>query len=73
MRRTWKIMKEITEKHKHSSIKFPNPINGKAVTKSFNIVEEFNKYFNNFGPSLADKFQSKSKLLGNFPLPQTER
>ena len=48
-------MKEITEKCKHRSSKFPNPINGITVTKSFKIVEEFNKYFNNFGPNLADK------------------
>ena len=72
MRRTWKIMKEIAEKRKHRSNKFPNPINGKTVTKSFKIVEESNKYFNNFGPSLADKIQNKSKLLENFPFPQTE-
>ena len=71
MKRTWKIMKEITEKIKLNSNRFPKSINvsGKAIKKNSHMAEEFNKYFTNVGPNLASKVQNTSKTFEDFLFP----
>ena len=71
MRCTWHIMKEITGKCKANSNRFPKSINvnKKSIKKNNLIAAEFNEYFTNVGPNLANKIQNTSKTFDDFLLP----
>ena len=68
MTHTRQIMKEITEKSKVNTNRFPKSINinGKTIKKNTRIAEEFNKHFTNVGPSLASKIKTHGKHLRVF-------
>ena len=62
------IKKEITRKSKINTTMFPKSTNvtGKSAQKNCRIAEEFNKYFTNAGPNLANNIQNISKTFEDF-------
>ena len=71
MTRTWQIMKEVIEKCKVNSNRFPKSINvnEKSIKKNNHIAEEFNKYFRHVGPNMASKIQNTSETFEDFLFP----
>ena len=64
-------MKEITEKCKVNSNRFPKSINvyRKSIKMNNRIAEEFIKYLANVRPNPASKIQNTSKAFEDFPFP----
>ena len=71
MTRTWQVMKEVIEKCKVNSNRFPKSINvnEKSIKKNSRIAEGFNIYFTNVEPNLASKIQNTSKTFEDFLFP----
>ena len=72
MKKTWKIIKNIISKNKSNIITDTFLVNGKKTVDKNIIVNKFNEYFVNVGPSLANKIQSSNVhyqqfLCGNYP------
>ena len=71
LKKTWKIIKNIISKNKRNS---PTEIfvdSGKTITDKIAIVQKFNDFFVNIGPTLASKIQStntnyKEYLCGDY-------
>ena len=55
LNKTWKTIKEIINKHKNVKISNTFSINNKQVTDPKVIAENFNNFFVNIGPNLANK------------------
>ena len=60
---TWKIMKEIVGKAKINQKNLPKQlvINNKKITDKTEIANNFNEFFANFGPKLAEKIPDVNK------------
>ena len=60
---TWKIMKEIVRKAKMNQKNLPKQlvINNKKITDKTEIANNFNEFFANFGPKLAEKIPDVNK------------
>ena len=57
MKKTWKIIKNIISRNKQNSPTESFVDNGKTVTDKNAIVQKFNDFFVNIGPTLASKIQ----------------
>ena len=53
MKKSWVLIKEITNKQKSTTVSNQFIINGKNTTDPMEIAERFNKFYINVGPSLA--------------------
>jgi len=72
MKKTWKIIKNIISRNKQNSPTESFVDNGKAITDKNAIVQKFNDFFVNIGPTLASKIQPtntdhKEYLCGDYP------
>ena len=61
-------MKEVIGKTNKSRSRLPTklPINKNDVTSKIGIANEFNKFFTNIGPELAEKIPTASRIFENF-------
>jgi len=57
MKKTWKIIKNIISRNKQNSLTESFVDNGKTITDKNAIVQKFNDFFVNTGPTLASKIQ----------------
>ena len=57
MKKTWKIIKNIISRNKQNSPTESFVDNGKTITDKNAIVQKFNDFFVNIGPTLASKIQ----------------
>ena len=64
----WQIIKEITGKLKQKGNNLPNliKVNNKTVHTDNEIAEEFNKFFTNIGPKLAEKIEPTQKSFKEY-------
>ena len=67
-KKTWQIMKELTGKLKQNSKNLPRMIktNEKTIYKENDIAEEFNTFFTNVGPKLAEKIPPTQKSFKDY-------
>jgi len=72
MKKTWKIIKTIISRNKQNSPTESFVNNGKLITDKNAIVQKFNDFFVNIGPTPASKIQPtntnyKGYLCGDYP------
>ena len=56
--KSWKIMKQVINRRKKSTMSSKFIIDNKIVSDKYKIAESFNKFYVNIGPSLAEKIPS---------------
>ena len=66
--KTWNIMKEVMGKTNKSGSRLPTKlaINKIDVTSEIGVANEFNKFFTNIGPELAEKIPIASRTFESF-------
>ena len=63
IKKTWQIIKEAIGKEKRSQHRFPTKIvvDKESITNIHSIAENFNKFFTEIGPNLANKINPSRK------------
>ena len=62
LRNSWRILKEVINKKKRSTVSSKFIINNSVITDKKSVTNGFNTFFTNIGPTLANKIQSSATI-----------
>jgi hypothetical protein len=69
-RETWKTINKFMNRHANENKKVTSFLmNGESITNKETVSEEFNLFFTNIGPKLAERLQNEVDPLKNMPMP----
>ena len=66
IKKTWQVIKNIFNKNGISATAQSFNLNNKVTSDKEEIVNKFNEYFVNIGPTLADKIIPSNVAINNF-------
>ena len=66
LKKSWRILKEVINKRKHSSSCSRFTVNNRVTTDKSVIADGFNSFFVNIGPNLANNIPSVNKSPTSF-------
>ena len=68
IKETWKIINDLLNKKSSTRSSYPTEFveNGAIISGNMNIVEHFNSFFANIGPTLAEGIPKSDRHVGSF-------